>query len=115
MIKQYLQALQSQNAEQILYCFAENARIVWPNTSESFTALQFAQINHAYPGQWNCALLHSMQEGNKTIALYKIFNQDVELYATSIFTLQNDKILYLEEYFAENTAPPVWRGTEFQK
>lgn len=107
----YWQAIAAQNELEILRYFEENDVIVWNNTAEVFTPQQFAHINAVYPGSWQIELKKALSCGDSLVTVVRIDDGRVSLHATSFFTLKEDRILHLEEYFSEDGEKPEWRNT----
>ncbi len=110
-IKAFWQDIAQQNRDRLATYFHEGALVRWPNTNELFTVREFITANCEYPGRWSGDIEKLLQVGDQIITVTRITNLDssASFYATSFFTILNDKISEMEEYWGDNGAPPDWR------
>lgn len=88
-----------------------NAIIRWWNSREEFrgAADKFIEANRVYPGRWRITVERLESIHNLIITVVKMVGHDISFYTTSFFTLEEERIIRIEEYWAENSEPPEWR------
>ena len=52
-ITAYFQDVVKQDAQKLKNYFAKDAKVLWHNTNECFTAEEFIRANCEYPGSWD--------------------------------------------------------------
>ena len=64
-ITAYFRDVVKQDAQKLKNYFAKDAKILWHNTNECFTAEEFIRANCEYPGSWDgeIEILTPMQDG----------------------------------------------------
>jgi len=106
----FMRAVAAQDATVLRGFFAGNAIINWHDSNESFTVDEYIRANCEYPGDWHADVIRTELSGNTTIFVAKVYdNEGFAVYVTSFATLDNSKILRLDEYFANIGEPPQWR------
>lgn len=107
----FWQAVLSQDAPTLAAFFHPDAVVNWHCTGEHFTAAEFVRINCAYPGSWDGKLQRIEQVGNLYITVTHVYPTDrsASFHVTSFFRLKDEKILSLDEYWADDGPPPSWR------
>ncbi len=84
----------------------------WVTTREKFDRENFIKVNEDYPGDW-CTVAEKIEnlDNNRVMSITHVFSPSSqgEFYATSIFTIKEGKIVYIEEYWAEVEEKPEWR------
>lgn len=95
----------------------------WPQSNEKFTRDNFIEVNRTYPGTHEIQIMntwgeHDQWDRTDTI-ISEVFiksktpeGKDVELFALSIFELEDDGdylIRSVREYWADTYPVPAWR------
>ncbi len=92
----------------------ENFEANWVMTREKFDRENFIKVNEDYPGDWR-TIIEKIEEldDNRVMSITHVYSSTSkgEFYATSIFTIKEGKITYIEEYWAEVEEGPEWRKT----
>ena len=109
--ERYWQDCIGQDRDALRTWFWPDARIIWPCTDEVFTVEEFLTANCDYPGNWKGQLINAIPTPMGAVTEVRIVSVDssYSCHAASIFTLYEDKILSLTEYFADDGPPPAWR------
>lgn len=107
----YWEAVLSQDAAGMRALFAPEAEIRWPCTGERFTPEQFAAVNCAYPGVWDCEIERTEESGKLVICAARIRSKEdgSSFHAVSFLRVDGGRIVSLDEYWGEDGAPPQWR------
>ena len=87
-IKAFWRAILAQDEPEIRAYFAPDAYVNWHCTNEHFTVDEFITANCEYPGEWDGV---------------------VERIETSFLRTENDRIVSLDEYWADDGSAPQWR------
>lgn len=83
----------------------------WPQTRERIPGPEnFIQLNRAYPGQWRCHLKDIVAAGDRVATEVDITDGERIVHATSFFTLRDDRIVAVREFFADTGEPPFDRS-----
>ncbi len=101
----------AQDAQSIRSYFTKDARIFWHCTNEQFTLEEFIIANCEYPGEWDGRVERVEQAQNALITVARVYPKyrSLSFHVVSFFRLAGDKIETLDEYWADDGAPPVWR------
>ena len=99
----------SQEKDALSHYFQESAVIRWHATNEEFTLEEYLIANCEYPGDWDVEIIEVFGEYNHYITVVKVFSDDLSCFVTSIFQLKDDRIISLDEYYADVANPPEWR------
>lgn len=110
-IDQYWAACVKQNADAMRSFFQPDAMICWHNTNERFTVEEFIKVNCEYPGEWVSQIERVIQAGDTLVTVLRIMSADgtQSHHAVSFFTLADNKIIHLHEYWGEDSPAPDWR------
>ncbi len=83
----------------------------WPQSRERIVdAKNFIDVNKYYPGNHKIEVIHAFAIGSKVLTTVWIeADTGQKTFANSIFDLEGDKILNIEEYWAEPYPAPEWR------
>lgn len=115
-ITAYFQDVVKQDAQKLKNYFAKDAKVLWHNTNECFTAEEFIRANCEYPGSWDgeIEILTSMQDG--WILAARVWEKDlaqngkeVSFYVVSFVHMQGEKISRIDEYWGDDGKAPQWR------
>ncbi|MTI96800.1 MAG: hypothetical protein FH749_15210 [Firmicutes bacterium] len=89
------------------------AATVWlPNTREVFRGRdKYVDFNKKYPGRWLITIEQLLPTEKIVVSAVKVEEQggSTSFYATSFFTIQNNLITEIIEYWGDNSEPPQWR------
>lgn len=110
--EEYFAAVVSKDAAALRQFFAESAEVFWHNTRERFTLDGFIHANCDYPGQWRGELEREYRIGNTVIAAARVFSRDdpsLSFHCCSFITLDDERIVRLDEYWGDDGEPPEWR------
>ena len=109
--ERYWQDCIRQDRDSLRAWFLPDAKIVWPCTNEKFTVEEFLLANCEYPGNWEGALLRvtPCPTGAITECHIRSASGDYSCHAVSFFTVEQDRIISLTEYYADDGPPPAWR------
>ena len=91
--------------------FAPDAEINWHCTNERFTADEFIRANCDYPGDWDGEIERIETFGDLVITAVRVFPRDrsASFHAVSFIRLRGEKIISLDEYWADDAPAPEWR------
>ncbi|MFQ9885702.1 MAG: nuclear transport factor 2 family protein [Negativibacillus massiliensis] len=115
-ITAYFQDVVKQDAQKLKNYFAKDAKVLWHNTNECFTAEEFIRANCEYPGSWDgeIEILTSMQDG--WILAARVWEKDlaqngeeVSFHVVSFVHMQGEKISRIDEYWGDDGKAPQWR------
>lgn len=111
-IQAYLRAVLNQDAVSMRSFLHENAAVRWHCTNERFTAEEFIRANCEYPGEWDGEIERIEEWGDLTVAALRAFTKDksASFHCVSFIRMQDDKIIELDEYWADDGPPPAWRA-----
>ena len=110
-IHQFWKAVLKQDAGAIRVYFAQDAYINWHCTNEHFTVDEFIAANCDYPGCWDGEVERVEETGDTVVTVTHVYAQDRELsfHGTSFFKVDDDKIIAVDEYWADDGIAPQWR------
>ena len=110
-IKEFFEDIVSQNRERLVSYFCEDARIYWHCTNEEFTLAEYIQANCDYPGKYRGQIerLEELPKGYVLVGKVQAVNEAVSCHVTSFITLRDDKVLRMDEYWADDGPAPLWR------
>lgn len=106
----YWKAVFCQDRAKLPTFFAEDAKIYWHCTDEWFDVGGFVRVNCDYPGAWDGSLV-KVFEGEPTVCVAEVREKGgtYSAHVTSIMTIKEDKIVRLDEYWADDGKAPKWR------
>lgn len=108
-IKEFWNAVVSQDKQKIRGYFDEDACIRWHNSNEQFNLDDFLKANCLYPNKWRCDVEKIVYTDDIIITITRVYNSDSSHHATSFIKLKNDKIIAVDEYWGEDGEAPDWR------
>ena len=110
-IHQFWQSGLAQDDQTIRTYFHPNAYINWHCTNEHFTVEEFIQANCEYPGEWDGKVERIIEADELTITVTHVYTTDhaLSFHVTSFIRLQEDKIITVDEYWADDGDVPQWR------
>ena len=91
--------------------FRPDALVYWHNTNECFNLEEFIQANCDYPGEWQGDIERTETMSDLIITVVHVYSADrtVSCHATSFFTIKEDKIARIDEYWGDDGPAPQWR------
>lgn len=109
-IKEFWKYVAAQDKEELRTYFNENAVIRWHCTNECFNVDEYIIANCEYPGKWNGEVERMIQRDNRSIiTVTRVWSEEMSCHVTSFFTIENNKIKELDEYFGDDGQAPKWR------
>lgn len=110
-IYKFQKAVIDQNEDEIRRFFHPDAYINWHCTNERFTVNEFIIANCEYPGEWEGEVERVEEKGDLIIAVTNVYTKDrsVSFHSVSFIKTENDKIISMDEYWADDSLPPKWR------
>lgn len=93
----------------------EDAYVWLPNTREVFKGKdKYINFNKKYPGRWIITLDKIFSKDEIVVSAVKVEAEDKSssFYATSFFTVKDNLISEIAEYWGDNGEPPQWRIEE---
>ena len=72
---------------------------------------EFIVANCEYPGNWDGIVerLETINDLIITVTLVYPKEENMSFYVTSFIKIKNDKIISMDEYWADNGSVPQWR------
>lgn len=100
-----------QNADAIREYFDENAYINWHCTNEHFTVEEYLTANCEYPGSWDGEVERVERINDLFITVTHVYSREQKLsfHVTSFIKIAGDKIVAVDEYWADDGVAPGWR------
>lgn len=121
-IYQFWRDVLKQDRNAIKKYFEKDAYINWHCTNEHFTVDEFIIANCEYPGDWDGEIERVEQINDLIITVVHVYPKDKSLsfHVTSFFKVVDEKIISVDEYWADDGDVPQWRvnkhiGTTIQK
>ena len=110
-LNQYWEAALKQNALDLAAFFSPDAIIRWHCTNEEFTVEEFIRANCDYPGSWDGTIEQIKKTPEGAVTAVRVYPADrsASYHVVSFFTLKNDRITALDEYWADDGEIPAWR------
>lgn len=109
LINEFYNTVVSQDKDELRKYFCEDAKIRWHCTNEIFNVDEYIIANCEYPGEWNGEVIRIIQVGKSIITVTRVWSEELSYHATSFFTIENNKIKELDEYFGDDGFAPKWR------
>ena len=108
----FIKAVLKQDRTEIRSYFANDAVINWRCTNERFTVDEYIIANCEYPGKWDGKIETVHQADNLFIVVTQVYPEDrsASVHCVSFIQCHNGKIATLDEYWADDGAPPKWRS-----
>ena len=110
-IHAYWHAALDQNAAVMETFLHPDAVICWHCTNERFTAREFIRANCEYPGDWEGCIERIETIGELIVTAVRVWPKDssASFHCVSFIRIQDEKIIAIDEYWADDGAPPLWR------
>ncbi len=111
MIEQFWKAVLEQDEDSIRKYFWDDAYVNWHCTNEHFTVDEFVRANCEYPGKWDGEIERIETTGDTTITVVRVYPKDrsMSFHVVSFIRIQEEKIVSVDEYWADDGVPPHWR------
>ena len=100
-----------QDRDALANYFHSDAVIRWHCSNEQFTVPEFIQANCEYPGEWDGKIERVDQHGDQLVTVVNVFPEDrsASFHVVSFIELKDDKIMTMDEYWADDGDAPAWR------
>lgn len=110
-MKAFWRAVLAQDEPKIRTYFAPDAYVNWHCTNEHFTVDEFIIANCEYPGEWDGVVERIDTLDGLTVTVTRVYPKDRSrsFHVTSFIRAENDKIVSLDEYWADDGSAPQWR------
>ncbi len=110
-IYKFQKAVLEQKEDEIRKFFHRDAYVNWHCTNEHFTVDEFIIANCEYPGEWDGEVERIEEKGDLIIAVTNVYPKDRSalFHAISFIKTIDDKIIAMDEYWADDGLPPQWR------
>lgn len=110
-IKSFWQDVLSQNKAALPNCFDVDAVIRWHCSNELFSVEEYVRANCEYPGEWGGEIERLEESGDRVISVVRVFPLDksASFHVVSFFLCRGNKIIEMDEYWADDGAAPTWR------
>lgn len=110
-IKQFWKDVLAQDRDAVREYFCDDAYVNWHCTNEHFTVEEFIRANCEYPGEWDGVVERIENTGDTVITAAHVYPKDKSLsfHVISFIRVRQDKIISVDEYWADDGAAPQWR------
>lgn len=110
-ISAYFQDVVAQNRERLADYFAPDARILWHNTNEQFSAAEFIRANCEYPGRWEGQIERLLPIQDGWVLAGRVWEREEKssFHVVSFIRIEGEKIVRIDEYWGDDGPPPQWR------
>ena len=110
-IQEFWKAVLVQDKQEIRKYFHDNAYINWHCTNEHFNVEEFIIANCEYPGEWDGRIERVEVINDLIITVVLVFPKDktASFHVTSFIKIEDDKIILMDEYWADDGEAPRWR------
>ena len=110
-IEAFWKDILQQNRDTLAGWFQPDAVIRWHCTNEQFTVPEFIRANCEYPGEWDGVVERAEQYGDRLVTVVNVFPKDhsASFHVVSFIRLKDDKIITVDEYWADDGEAPAWR------
>ena len=109
--KEFWKAVLAQDASEIKKYFHHNAYINWQCTNEHFSVDEYIIANCEYPGDWDGIVERVETMADLLVKVTLVYPKDMSssFHVTSFIKLKDDKIISMDEYWADDGDAPQWR------
>ena len=110
-IYQFWRDVLKQDRNAIKKYFEKDAYINWHCTNEHFTVDEFIIANCEYPGDWDGEIERVEQINDLIITVVHVYpkGKSLSFHVTSFFKVVDEKIISVDEYWADDGDVPQWR------
>jgi len=109
IVADFWQIINEKRWEDLPKFFAFDAKVLWPNTAETFEVPCFVAVNKNYPGDWKIEVKKIISSFNTVISVVGVSDGQANFHAVSFFYFVDGMISCLEEYWGDDGEPPLWR------
>ena len=116
-IQQFWSDVLAQRADEIREYFHANAYVNWHCSNEHFTVEEFIRANCEYNGygvsvgDWDGEVEKIVTTDDMIVTATRVYPKDrsASFHVTSFIKLKDDKIVAMDEYWADDCVAPKWR------
>ena len=110
-VKEFWIDVLKQNREKLISYFHKDAIIRWHCSNELFTVSEYIKVNCEYPGEWEGKIERIEKVENMIITAVKVYpvNKCSSFHVISFIKTENNLIIEMDEYWADDTEVPEWR------
>ena len=110
-VKEFWRDVLGQNREKLISYFHKDAIIRWHCSNELFTVSEYVKANCEYPGEWEGKIERIEKTENMIITAVKVYavNKCSSFHVVSFIKTENNLIIEMDEYWADDTEVPEWR------
>lgn len=110
-VKEFWKSVLAQNEKEIRKYFHQEAYINWHCTNEQFNVDEFIIANCEYPGDWDGTVERVEVMNDLIITATLVYPKDrsASFHVTSFIRTINDRIISMDEYWADDGDAPQWR------
>lgn len=110
-IETFFDDIVSQNKIKLRTYFRDDSIIKWHCTNEMFTVEEYIKANCEYPGDWDGKIERIDKTNNIIILVCQVFPKykSVSFNVVSFIRVENDLILEMDEYWADDGLASEWR------
>lgn len=110
-IFEFWKAVLVQDGNEIRKFFHNDAYINWHCTNERFNIDEFIIANCEYPGDWDGRVERVETLNDLIITVTNVYPKDrsISFHVTSFIKIKEDKIISMDEYWADDGDVPKWR------
>lgn len=110
-IFEFWKAVLVQDGNEIRKFFHNDAHINWHCTNERFNIDEFIIANCEYPGDWDGRVERVETLNDLIITVTNVYLKDrsISFHVTSFIKIKEDKIISIDEYWADDGDAPKWR------
>lgn len=110
-IRNYWRDIARQDAKALKGYFNAGAYINWHCTNEHFMADEFIVATCEYPGTWDAEVERVEERDDLLVTVTRVYSASnkVSFHAISLIRINYDKIVSVDEYWAEDGVAPQWR------
>lgn len=110
-VKEFWKSVLAQNEKEIRKYFHQEAYINWHCTNEQFNVDEFIIANCEYPGDWEGTVERVEVMNDLIITATLVYPKDrsASFHVTSFIRTVNNRIISMDEYWADDGDAPQWR------
>ena len=110
-IHPFWRAVLAQDRRAMRAFFHPDAYVNWHCTNEHFTLDEYIQANCEYPGEWDGEVERVVDADGLMITVTHVYTADrtLSFHVTSFIGLREDRIVSMDEYWADDGDVPQWR------
>ena len=110
-IYDFWKAVLDQNENEIRKYFQNDAYINWHCTNERFNVDEFIIANCEYPGDWEGSVERVEMLNDLIVTVVNVYpkGRNASFHVTSFIKTKEDKIVSMDEYWADDGNAPQWR------